>query len=112
MSEHYILDENKNAVPCGLLEWAAFFENNANRRVAEDRFDGVYVSTVFLGLNHRFGYGEPLIFETMIFTEGEGILDDEYQERCSTWAEALEMHAAAVRFARRRLKAKQAEGRQ
>ena len=29
------------------------------------------VSTVDLGLNHRFGDGPPLYFETMIFPKGE-----------------------------------------
>jgi hypothetical protein len=30
----------------------------------------VDVSTIWLGINHRFGDGAPLIFETMVFYDG------------------------------------------
>lgn len=110
MSEHYILDADKNPVVCSLFEWVDFFENIENRRVAADTFDGVHVSTVFLGMDHRFGdEGPPILFETMIFEHGKGgLLEDEYQTRCSTWAEAVEMHDRAVKHARSLLKARQA----
>jgi hypothetical protein len=32
-----------------------------------DTVDGVDVSTVWMGINHRYGPGPPLIFETMVF---------------------------------------------
>lgn len=52
------------------------------------------VSTVFLGLNHNWLRGEPLLWETMIFG---GPHSDEYQERCSgTWVDAEAMHNRAV----------------
>lgn len=51
------------------------------------------VSTVYLGLNHRWGDGPPLIFETMTFP-------DEEQWRYSTEAEAKENHAFLVKFYR------------
>jgi hypothetical protein len=48
-------------------------------------------------MDHQFGDGAPLLFETMIFG---GIWDEkEYQERCSTWDEAEEMHARACKLA-------------
>ena len=77
-------------------QWAKEFKE-ANRRVALNKFstpDGrkVEVSTVFLGLNHQFGDGPPLIFETMVFG---GDLDGE-QERYSTEAEAIEGHKAMI----------------
>jgi hypothetical protein len=53
--------------------------------------DDRYVSTVFLGLDHRlFGDGPPLIFETMIFP------DCDWCERCSTWTQAEAQHRLAV----------------
>ena len=61
----------------------ALWENDRDNRV----------STVFLGLNHQFGDGPPLIFETMIFSPGP--LDQECW-RYSTESEALVGHAAAV----------------
>ena len=50
----------------------------------------VHVSTVWLGLDHSYDGGPPLIFETMVFGGG---LDLE-MERYSTEAEALAGHAA------------------
>jgi hypothetical protein len=90
MSGHFILDGH-DPKPAEFLEWALWFGAN-DRRVAWDKFDGVEVSTVFLGLDHRFGDGPPLIFETMIFG---GQLDEE-TERYSTWDEAVAGHKKMV----------------
>jgi len=89
MRDHYILDGHK-AVPADLMTWAKWFEK-ADRRVAKMEKDGVKVSTVFLGLDHQWVEGPPLLFETMIF----GGEHDEYQERCPTWEQAEAMHAIA-----------------
>jgi hypothetical protein len=85
----------KQPVACSLEDWASRFEEN--KRVASDEVGPLYVSTVFLGLDHRFfGDGDPLLFETMIF----GDLEDSYQTRCSTWVQAEQMHAEAVAYAK------------
>lgn len=90
MSDKYILVDRK-PVPADLMTWASFF-GSADRIVAKSQFGDVGVSTVFLGLDHRFGdSGPPLIFETMIF----GGPHSDYQTRCSTWEEAEEMHRVA-----------------
>lgn len=89
----YILDENKNPVPCeDLLTWGRWLETG-DRIVKQDTFGDIRVSTVFLGLDHSFGGGEPLLFETMIF----GGKHDQWQMRCGTWANAEKMHKTAVR---------------
>jgi len=36
-------------------------------RVGDDHVGAVWVSTVWLGIDHGFGHGPPQIFETMIF---------------------------------------------
>ena len=91
MSEHYILD-GKEVKPAGLMEWAKWFEI-ANRHIAKTKInDDVKVSTVFLGLDHSFGDGHPLLFETMIF----GGEHDQYQERFETWEQAETGHQVAV----------------
>lgn len=81
------------------VEWARWFES-ADRRVALTRIGPFEVSTVFLGLDHSFGDGEPLIFETMTFLCGgedcEGC--NECDGRWSTWTEAEQAHRQAVRF--------------
>lgn len=96
MSDKYILDGNKVPVPCNdLMEWAKWFET-ADRHVAQEMVGDVRVSTVFLGINHAWGNGAPLLFETMIF----GGPHDQHQARCTFWDEAEKQHAEAVAMAR------------
>lgn len=91
MSEHWIL-KGHEPVPASLLEWANWFEK-ADRSVAQTQGDGYRVSTVFLGLDHRFcGDGPPLLFETMVFSDD----DDEDMSRYSTWDEAIAGHERTV----------------
>lgn len=95
---HYTLDENKNPVPATLMEWAEFFEDINNRRVGYDYVGDVRVSTVFLGLDHGFGFSEqPLLFETMVF----GGTHDDLQWRYYTWAEAVAGHKKALALVKR-----------
>lgn len=69
-------------------EWVSAPDN----RVAWDMVGGVRISTAWLGLDHQFGGGPPLIFETMLF----GKAFDFQGERYSTEAEALAGHAEWV----------------
>lgn len=95
VSDKYIL-VGKKAVPTDSLEeWELMYEG-ASRIVAKDRIGDVRVSTVFLGLDHSFGDGTPLLFETMIF----GGPHDQYQDRYSTWEEAEAGHAKALALVR------------
>jgi len=90
---HYIL-KDKKPVLVTREEWLNQLSRIDLRRVAETRMkNGIYISTVFLGLDHNWSnYGPPLIFETMIF----GGPHDQYQTRSSTWEEAEEHHRIAV----------------
>lgn len=63
----------------------------------------MFVSTIFLGIDHRhIGDGPPILFETMIFkddlTHGPDHDFINYQTRCSTWDEAMQMHADACEY--------------
>jgi hypothetical protein len=91
VNQYYILN-GQTPIPCiDVSTFSRWFEN-ADRQVCVDIIDGVRVSTVFLGLDHRWSEGPPLLFETMIF----GGEHDQYQNRYSTWAEAVEGHAKAL----------------
>jgi hypothetical protein len=94
---HYVLDADNAVVPArDLLQWVTFFEDFQRRRVAETVRDKVRVSTVFLGLDHRWmGDGPPLTFETMIF----GGRHNHYQDRYSSWDDALLGHRRACLLA-------------
>jgi len=59
-------------------------------RVAYDSVGDHHVSTVFLGLDHSWSDGPPLVFETMVLPEGE------ICHRASTWEQAEQMHAAIL----------------
>jgi hypothetical protein len=97
MIRHYILDgKYPRAVP--MLEWAKWLQEIGEGRVVRRTklSGGIKVSTVFLGLDHRWDdQGPPLIFETMIF----GGPRDQDQWRCSTWEQAERQHEEAVRLA-------------
>jgi hypothetical protein len=84
-------------------QWARMIENPEAKRVAVDTLDnGVYVSTVWLGLDHRFlGTGPPLIFETMVFLptdDGYGGPVTADSVRYSTEADAAAGHARTVQL--------------
>lgn len=79
-----------------LLKWGQWFET-ADRVVFQTTLGDTLISTVFLGIDHRFGStGPPLLFETMIFIDNDG---SDYQRRCATWLEAEVQHQQAVAFA-------------
>jgi len=84
-----VKSDDLNDLRIGTDEW----------RVAKTDLPGdVFVSTVFLGLDHGFGRpGPPILFETMVFG---GPMDD-YQERYATWDEAEAGHERIVALARR-----------
>lgn len=111
MTDKYIL-VGKKAVPFEgadadspegikkLIEWGRSFEIS-NRRVAQEQVGKYWISTVFLGLDHGWGDGPPMLFETMAFKGKSGrARKSVYQDRCSTWEEAEEMHKKAVALAR------------
>lgn len=77
-----------------------FGSNADDRRVAETQVGDVWISTVYLGLDHQWGDGPPLIFETMAFSAPKGKADfgDElYCDRYSTEEEAQAGHDSAVK---------------
>lgn len=77
------------------MTWARFMES-PERTVGLTRLveQGVVVSTVFLGLDHSFGGGPPLWFETMVFPEDS--MREQEMDRCSTYDEAEAMHIRMV----------------
>lgn len=65
---HWILDKNGNPMPADLITWAKWIENRSGDRIVKQENVGdLMVSTVFLGLDHNFGDGPPILWETMVF---------------------------------------------
>lgn len=88
---------NIEGKPISFSEWARRFEDRGYQQIVATRKRGILVSTVWLGLNHSFGYGPPMIFETMIF--GREAEKYEYQDRYTTLDEALLGHEYACKVA-------------
>lgn len=89
----YILNDQGHAVKCDdLLTWGEWFQNDFNRVLAQNRVNGVFLSTVFLGIDHRFtgfdGPGPPILWETMVF----GGRYDQFQCRYSSATDARRNH--------------------
>jgi hypothetical protein len=97
MRGQYILDENGKPVPCNdLMKWGLFFRDSEKRIVKQERIGSYHVSTVFLGLDHSWGQGPPILWETMVFEDNKGAMDQE-MDRCSGNREQAEaMHEAMV----------------
>lgn len=94
---YYILKDMK-LVRATADEWAVWFERDPLERTI-DRTElegGVWVSTVCLGMDHGWGTGRPLLFETLVLN---GELDGE-MERYSTLEEAKAGHWRMVDRAR------------
>lgn len=93
----YVLEGKTPVKAKSLLEGSLAFEK-LDRKVAKTQVSkDVEVSTVFLGLDHQFGLGPPLLFETMVFGgEHHGDMD-----RYTTWEEAEEGHKRMVKELRK-----------
>jgi hypothetical protein len=94
MTDLYVLDAVGEPVPePDVGRWSAWFERSDECRVVRQEMVGdVRVSTVFLGMDHGYGEGPAVLWETMVFG---GPLDEE-QDRYTSRADALAGHAAMV----------------
>jgi hypothetical protein len=91
-SRNYVLDGHTPRREPDLLKWAMWFEQ-ADRRVAHHKLKGLWISTVFLGIDHNWGDGAPVLFETAIFDARGGVLS---MHRACTWADAVKSHGLAL----------------
>lgn len=102
MSNYYILEGHEPKLTHDSMEWAHWYET-ADRHVGLTEFeDGLFVSTVFLGLDHNFwSHGPPILFETMIGSHNPTTNANKWEDhqwRYATWDEAEAGHKAAVRM--------------
>ena len=94
MTDHYDKDGNSITIE----QWGKLLEIKDYKIIKQEVVGGFRVSTVWLGLNHNYGNGPPLIFETMIFPS-DGY-DDLWCERYSTLDEATAGHEKALEHAK------------
>lgn len=105
LSRHYfyIMDEAGNVSTTDDRDaWGKWFQT-FDRRVAFDRVGPAEVSTVFLGLDHNFSGGAPILFETLVFApneDGERVGVETSMIRYATKEEAMAGHQEVVMFLR------------
>ena len=95
MTGQYILNDGVPVPAPSLVAWANWIGVN-DRTIARTEVGEVTVSTVFLGLDHNFFGGTPLLFETLVF--GGEHADD--MERYATLDEARRGHDRMVALIR------------
>lgn len=96
----YILNSEGEPELCeDYSKWGAWFSVHKKERMLAESDDGkegpgkVKIITIFLGLDHSFGRGDPLLFETRVING----VHDGYKERFTTREAAMEGHDAAVK---------------
>lgn len=90
----YILSEDgQQPVACNdIMRWGEWYAR-ANRIVKQETVGDMWISTVFLGLDHGWFGGAPIVWETMVFKDRE----DVEMDRCAgNRDQALAMHQAMV----------------
>ena len=92
----WIIDDDHNVRRANSMEeWFSSYEEH-HRMVAQTGNKNIWISTIFLGLNHNFfDEGPPILFETMVFG---GHLHGS-QWRYNTYDEALKGHHEVVALA-------------
>ncbi len=89
---------NKEGKKISMEEWARLFEDFEYKIISQITLsNGKRVSTVWLGLDHSFGDGTPLIFETMVFSKKGDCSSEEHCERYATLKEAEAGHERIVK---------------
>ena len=89
---YYKLLDKKIVTTDSIVDWDSWFET-ANRHIGDTTIKDQRISTVFLGIDHNYGTGKPILFETMIF----GGDNDMYCKRYHTYEEAEKGHQKIVR---------------
>lgn len=89
----YILQDGKPMPIRDTVTWAQWMEKNLDEFVRHDNFGNVLVSTVFLGMDEGHSYtGRPILWETMIFSEGDESIDRKFQWRYTSKEDADRNH--------------------
>ncbi|HSV08577.1 MAG TPA: hypothetical protein VLI07_18820 [Candidatus Binatus sp.] len=85
LSEHF----DRDGEPITMRQWGMLAHDRDYKVVKQEHVGPYFVSTVWLGLDHSFGRGPPIVFETMVFKEDRTDLEC---WRYATEAEAVEGH--------------------
>ena len=86
MFDYFILKGRTPVKVKSVLTWSRWSANNRKKKILKQETlpNGLFVSTIFLGLDHNFiPSAPPQLFETMVFPK-EGDWSEKDMERYST----------------------------
>lgn len=93
-SLYYRETEDGGVEPVPRDQWRDAFRDLAKtKRVDRTQVGDYEVSTVFLCIDHGFGEGDPVLYETMVF---KGDLTDLFMDRYTSRSEAQKGHNRVV----------------
>lgn len=76
---YYKLDENNIPVKCKTIDEWADFHKTKQRYLFHNKLNAIWISTVFLGLDHSFDdTSAPVLFESMSFNNQSEMDCDRY----------------------------------
>lgn len=107
MSKYILNEHGEPVMEPDLMKWWKWLQALDNRRIAKTECGPYVISTLFLGLDHAFGGGPPILWESMAFLKKDWDakctlgqikpLPDQDCDRCSGSREqALAMHQSMV----------------
>lgn len=101
---HYILAEDgRTPIPePDVVKFYKWFDDIDNRFVRCQTVHGHFISTVFIGVDHSFGRGDPELWETMVFPSDS--LAQVYCDRYSSYKDAIIGHKKAVTWVKENIK--------
>lgn len=91
--DKYILIDRVPVPEYDLFKWGRWLEKS-ERTIKRTKIGDALISTVFLGLDHNWGDGEPVLFETMVF----GGKMDSHMRRYTSYDAALTGHKRVVKL--------------
>ena len=90
----YIIKNEQPDPEPDIEKWGQWFSTD-DRIIQQNNVNGIFISTIFLGLDHNFlGGTKPILWETMIFN----LHIDEPQWRYDSLEKALKGHQQALRM--------------
>lgn len=115
---NYILEGQTPVLCHDITKWALWM-GESERRVAWSEVGPWDISTVFLGVDHSFGMGRPILFETMVFYKADNLPPDapkqyfeyldQHMRRYHTWDEAEAGHERVVLYVEKKTGLKRTE---
>lgn len=92
MTRWYILKRGRPVKAKSIKHYHYWSLNSKYKAVKQEHIGDIFISTVFLGLDHAWQSDIPVLWETMIF----GGEHDQYQDRYTSYEDALEGHQTAL----------------